>query len=142
MQVNREDFFCALDEVKPAFGVNDKELEPCVQNGVIPFSDSVERILNDGQLYYNQVRNSSRTPVVSVLLHGPAGCGKTALAATIAMNSEFPFVKLISADNMVGFNEGAKVNAIYKVFSDAYKSSLSVIVVDGIERLVGAYIAF
>ena len=38
---------------------------------------------------------------------------------------------------MVGFSEHQKVAAISKVFSDSYKSPLSVIVVDNIERLIG-----
>lgn len=83
------------------------------------------------------MRSSTRTPLVSVLLHGPPGTGKTALGASIAQASEFPFIKLISPDNMVGFSEHQKVAAISKVFSDSYKSPLSVIVVDNIERLIG-----
>lgn len=74
---------------------------------------------------------------MSVLLHGPVGSGKTALAATIAMSSEFPFIKLISPEAMVGFSENAKMNQINKIFNDAYKSPMSVIVVDSIERLLG-----
>jgi vesicle-fusing ATPase len=75
--------------------------------------------------------------LVSILLHGPSGSGKTALAATIAQTSQFPFIKLISPDSMVGFGEAQKVAAISKVFSDSYKSPLSVIVVDNLERLLG-----
>ena len=41
---------------------------------------------------------------------------------------------------MVGFSEHQKVAAINKVFSDSYKSPLSVIVVDNIERLIGILI--
>lgn len=65
------------------------------------------------------MRQSSRTPLVSILLHGPFGSGKTALAATIAMESEFPFIKLISPDTMVGMTESAKVAEINKVNSPA-----------------------
>jgi len=83
-----------------------------------------------------QVRTSTRTPLVSVLLYGNPGTGKTALAATIAQNSEYPFIKLVSPDKMVGFSEAAKVQAINKIFNDSYKSPLSVIVVDNIERLI------
>jgi vesicle-fusing ATPase len=83
------------------------------------------------------VKSSKRTPLVSVLLHGPNGSGKTALATTIAMSSEFPFIKLISPESMVGFTENAKVNQISKIFADAYKSPMSVIVIDSIERLLG-----
>ena len=59
------------------------------------------------------------------------------MGASIAQASEFPFIKLISPDNMVGFAEHQKVAAINKIFSDSYKSPLSVIVVDNIERLIG-----
>lgn len=99
----------------------------------------MQSILRDGKLFVEQVRTSQRTPLVSVLLHGPPGSGKTALAATIALASEFPFIKLISAENMVGFSEAQKINHLYKVFSDSYKSPLSVIVVDGIERILGEW---
>ncbi|RIA79766.1 P-loop containing nucleoside triphosphate hydrolase protein [Glomus cerebriforme] len=136
VKVNRDDFFAALDEVHPAFGVNDEEFQQCVQNQIIKFSDNIEKIMLDGQLFIDQVRKSSRTPLVSVLLHGPPGSGKTALAATMAMSSEFPFIKLISPENMVGFSETAKMSMINKVFNDSYKSPLSVIVVDNIERLL------
>lgn len=132
----RSDFLHALDEVKPAFGVSEAELQQCVPNGIIKFHAHIERMLQDGELFVGQVKNSSRTPLVSVLLHGPPGSGKTALAATIAMSSEFPFIKLISPESMVGFSEAAKMNAISKVFSDAYKSPMSVVVVDAIERLL------
>ncbi len=80
---------------------------------------------------------SHRTPLVSLLLHGDPGCGKTALAAHIAKTSDFPFVKVLSPENMIGFNEGAKCSAIKKVFEDAYKSELSCVVIDDIERLLG-----
>lgn len=38
---------------------------------------------------------------------------------------------------MVGFSESQQVSAISKVFADSYKSPLSVIVLDNIERLLG-----
>jgi vesicle-fusing ATPase len=52
------------------------------------------------------------------------------------MDSEFPFVKLICAEDMVGFSEMAKIQHMSKVFMDAHKSSTSVIVMDGIERII------
>ncbi len=83
------------------------------------------------------MRTSTRTPLVSLLLLGPPGTGKTALAVTIAQASEFPFIKLITPDNMVGFSEAQKVQAISKVFADSSKSPMSVVVVDNIEYLFG-----
>lgn len=101
-----------------------------------------QTILRDGKLLVEQVRVSQRTPLVSVLIHGPPGSGKTALAATIAQASQFPFIKLISAENMIGFSEVQKINYLNKVFMDSYKSPLSVIVVDGIERILGTFLIF
>ncbi|KAI8904181.1 P-loop containing nucleoside triphosphate hydrolase protein [Powellomyces hirtus] len=136
MRVARDDFLSALDEVHPAFGVSEMELMQCVSNGIFKFAPHVERILSDGQLFIEQVRNSKRTPLVSVLLHGPSGTGKTALAATIAMASDFPFIKLISPESMVGFTEQAKMNHINKIFNDAHRSEFSVIVIDSLERIL------
>ena len=46
---------------------------------------------------------------------GIAGSGKTAIAAQIAKNSDFPFVKVCSPENMIGFHEAAKCQTIKKV---------------------------
>lgn len=136
LRVNRDDFMHALEEVKPAFGVSEEELQAVIQNGIIHYDSNVESILRDGHLFVEQVKTSTRTPLVSVLLHGPPSSGKTALAATIAQASEFPFIKLVSPDSMVGMSETQKISAINKVFSDSYKSPTSVIVVDNLERLL------
>ncbi|RXW25462.1 hypothetical protein EST38_g409 [Candolleomyces aberdarensis] len=136
LRVNRQDFQMALNEVHPAFGVSEEELEQVIQNGIIHYDAVIEEILKSGQLFVEQVRTSTRTPLVSILLHGPSGSGKTALGAYIAQESQYPFIKLISPDFMLGYSEPQKINAITKVFTDSYKSPLSVIVVDNIERLI------
>lgn len=71
-----------------------------------------------------QVKTSEKTPLLTVLLEGPPGAGKTAIAATCAIESQFPFVKVVSAENMVGYSEQAKASQIAKVFDDAYKVTL------------------
>ncbi|KAK6515727.1 transport between ER and Golgi ATPase protein [Arthrobotrys megalospora] len=136
MKVNRQDFLNAIDEVRPAFGVSEDELANCLQGGIIHYNSYVEQILKEGHLFVEQVRKSERTPLVSILLHGPPSSGKTALAAKIAMDSGFPFIKLLSPEAMVGMNEMGKVSYISKVFMDAYKSALSVVVLDNLERLI------
>jgi vesicle-fusing ATPase len=54
----------------------------------------------------------------------------------MAKNSNFPFVKVCSPDDMVGFSETAKCMALRKIFEDAYKSTLSCIIIDNVERLL------
>ena len=68
-----------------------------------------------------QVRTSEQTPLISCLLEGPPGTGKTALAATVGIESDFPFVKVISAESMVGYSEASKSSQIAKIFDDAYR---------------------
>ena len=74
--------------------------------------------------------------LVSILLEGEIKSGKTALAAHLALNSDFNFVKMLSPENFVGYTEHAKVTKIVSVFEDAYKSPLSLIILDDLERLI------
>ncbi|XP_074640083.1 vesicle-fusing ATPase-like isoform X2 [Tubulanus polymorphus] len=137
LQVCRADFMNALEnDIKPAFGIRNEEFDAHLANGIIDWGDPVDRVLEDGELLVNQAKTSDRTPLITVLLEGPPSSGKTALAATIAKNSDFPFLKICSPENMVGFTEPAKCMAIKKIFDDAYKSTLSCVVIDDIERLL------
>ncbi|OPJ86946.1 hypothetical protein AV530_015447 [Patagioenas fasciata monilis] len=86
-------------------------------NGIIKWGDPVTRVLDDGELLVQQTKNSDRTPLVSVLLEGPPHSGKTALAAKIAEESNFPFIKICSPDKMIGFSETAKCQAMKKVLT-------------------------
>ena len=135
VQVGREDFMVALQDIRPAFGSVDQELESCGIDGIIPFSENVQRILDEGASFAKMARTDARCNLVSVLVHGPAGTGKTALAAKIAQSSGFPFIKIISPQLLKGMSEQARIQKIISVFSDAYKSELSCILVDGLERL-------
>jgi vesicle-fusing ATPase len=54
----------------------------------------------------------------------------------MAMASSFPFIKLVSPENMVGMGEAQKIAYLNKVFNDSYKSPMSIIVVDSIEKIV------
>ncbi|CAN9197124.1 unnamed protein product [Alternaria alternata] len=136
IKVMRQDFMTALDDVKPLFGVAEEELSKRLRHGIIHYSSFINDILEDGRLYINQVRKPESSPLLSVALHGPPGSGKTALAAKMAIDSGYPFIKLISAEDMIGYSEMQKVGQLDKVFRDAYKSPLSVIVIDSIELLL------
>uniref|UniRef100_A0AAQ4QF12 Vesicle-fusing ATPase n=1 Tax=Gasterosteus aculeatus aculeatus TaxID=481459 RepID=A0AAQ4QF12_GASAC len=137
LQVSRLDFLASLNnDIKPAFGTNQEDYASYIMNGIIRWGDPVSAVLQDGELLVQQTKNSERTPLVSVLLEGPPNCGKTALAAKISEDSQFPFIKICSPDKMIGHSEIAKCQAIKKIFEDAYKSQLSCVVVDDIERLL------
>lgn len=135
--VSRDDFLYALEnDVKPAFGAAAEMLDNFLQRGIINWGPPVSHILEDGALYTEQVRTSETSSLVSILLEGPPNSGKSALAAKIAKLSDFPFTKVCSPEDMVAYTESAKCLQIRKIFDDAYRSTLSCIVVDNIERLL------
>ncbi|EDO16659.1 hypothetical protein Kpol_1052p6 [Vanderwaltozyma polyspora DSM 70294] len=136
LKVTREDFLNSLNEVTPAFGISEEDLKTCVEGGIIRYSEKVDAILKHGERYVRQVSESDKSRLVSLLIHGPAGSGKTALAAAIALQSQFPFIRLISPNELSGMSESAKIAYIDNTFRDAYKSPLNILVIDSIETLV------
>ncbi|CAI5487866.1 unnamed protein product [Closterium sp. Naga37s-1] len=135
IRVTMVDFEKALTEVRPAYGANTEQLNMYRLNGMLQSLTAHHHILSTAKRQVLQVRSSERTPLLTCLLEGSPGSGKTALGATIAMESGFPFVKMISAETMVGMSEPSKCSAIAKVFDDAYKSAFSIVILDDIERL-------
>lgn len=121
---------------RPAFGTAAEMLDNLLARGIINWGSPVAQILEDGALYAEQVRASENSGLVSILLEGPPNAGKSALAAKLAKMSDFPFVKICSPEDMIAYTESAKCLQIRKVFDDAYRSTLSCVVVDNIERLL------
>ncbi|RAL52485.1 hypothetical protein DM860_007342 [Cuscuta australis] len=136
IKLTMDDFLQALQEVIPAFGASTDDLERCRLNGIEECGPRHDHIYRSVMRLAEQVKVSERSPLVTCLLEGPSGSGKTAMAATIGIESDFPFVKIISAETMIGLSESSKCAKIGKVFEDAYKSPLSIIIVDDIERLL------
>lgn len=134
MKVTRKNFLDALSEVTPAFGVSEGDLKMCLKEGLVSYSPRVNDILKVGHRYVRQTRE--KTNLISLLMHGPSGSGKTALSAKIALDSGFPFVRLLSPDNMAAMSESAKIAYIDNLFRDAYKSPLNVVVIDDIEKII------
>ena len=137
IQVNRSDFQNALDkDIKPAFGAQEDIFAPYLTSGIKKWGPPVQMVMDDVRLLVDQAKNSKRTPFVTCLLQGVNGAGKTALAAQLAKDADFPFVKFCSPKDFIGYNESAKCNKIAKIFDDAHKSTLSCIIIDDLERLV------
>eukprot|EP00898_Chlorokybus_atmophyticus_P000543 jgi/Chlat1/148/Chrsp1S00225 len=136
VKVTMNDFENAMHEIKPAFGSAATSLEMYRLNGMLDRGSRFAHVLSTCRTLVAQLQRSTNTPLLSLLLEGPTGSGKTALAATLAIESGFPFVKVVSAENMVGMSEQSKCAAIAKVFDDAVKSSLSLVFLDDIERLL------
>lgn len=136
IKVTMDDFLNALHEIIPAFGASMDNLERCRLNGIVDCGGRHDHIFKRTMLLAEQVKVSRGSPLVTCLLEGPSGSGKTAMAATVGIGSDFPYVKIISAESMIGLSESSKCAQIVKVFEDAYKSQLSIVILDDIERLL------
>jgi len=130
------DFERALSDIEPKFGAKSQELKAIYRNGFVTYGESFDMLMNTMFRLVEQVRNSARTPLLSVLLSGQPFTGKTAVAAKVAVESGFPFVRMISADEMIGYSEISKCQTIHRAFLDSYKSPLSLIFLDDIERII------
>ncbi|KAB1199510.1 Vesicle-fusing ATPase [Morella rubra] len=136
IKVSMDDFLHALHEIIPAFGASTDDLERCRLNGFVECGDQNKENFQKAMLLVEQVKVSKGSPPFTCLLEGPSGSGKSALAATVGIDSDFPYVKIVSAEAMIGLHESTKCAQIVKVFEDAYKSPLSIIILDEIERLL------
>ncbi|KAI6705124.1 hypothetical protein NL676_008086 [Syzygium grande] len=129
VEVTMDDFMNALKEIVPELGR--RRL-----NGMVSCGDRHKHIYERTMQLVERVKVSTESLLVTCLLEGPSGSGKTALAATVGIDSGFPCVKFVSAETMIGLQEQTKCAQIVKVFEDAYKSPLSIIILDDLERLL------
>ena len=144
LRVTMADFEEALKECHPQFGATDaeEEMKRRFAGGIIPFSPHFEHVANT--LHDLAFRSQHAPPegavdqlnLVSVLVAGEPGSGKTALAAKIAFDAKFPFVRVLSPDKYIGMSEQTKSAALADAFEEAYKSSASLLLIEDLERLV------
>jgi vesicle-fusing ATPase len=131
--VTESDFEHALSDVTPAFGIADvKELSTMLGNGIInewTLFKEFESALTKS-IFNREQKN------MSILLHGPRGCGKTAILANVGLEYNIPFVKLISPSKLITMSENQRINEISSIFNDASRSNDSVILIDDIERVI------
>lgn len=134
VHITMNDFMSALDEVKPSYGFNENEFSnfnkkyydiPLFTNTISIAKEQLEKL-----------RKTSAYKTASVIFHGHTGTGKTTIAVKTALNSNYPFIKMISPKNLVGLSEYEKVNFIKDVFMDAYRSSESIVILDDLETLI------
>ena len=134
--VEWDDFEVALTEVQPKFGADTNDLASHYANGIVPYGDDYVEIKRQLDMAVHQVATSEKTPLLSVLLEGDNMTGKTAIAAHLAVNSGFPFVRMLSADALIGRSESSKCSYLQKVWMDSMKSPLSAIILDDLERII------
>ncbi|EUD65736.1 vesicle-fusing ATPase [Plasmodium inui San Antonio 1] len=136
IMITKKDFYKALKETKPAFGAEEDVIDGLLSNGIINYGEQYENIENTCKLLIKQIVENANTNLLSVLLYGENGTGKTTIAAYLAKSANFHFTKFITPENLIGYSEISRINYINKIFEDAYKTPLSLVILDNIERLI------
>ncbi|KDR16530.1 Vesicle-fusing ATPase 1 [Zootermopsis nevadensis] len=98
MLTNVSEAYCLQHQDNEYSSSSGEVLEDFLARGIINWGTPVSRILDKGMLFIQQARTTETSGLVSVLLEGPPNSGKTALAAQIAKNSDFPFVKVCTPE--------------------------------------------
>lgn len=135
ISVKMNDFTNALKEVKPAFGQAIDVCQSVQRHGIIDYGPEWQTLKCNINNMINQFK-SSKLSLMRVIISGRSGSGKSSVAAFMAKLSEFPYIKFITAEMLIGYNDSTKCSIIRKAFDDSYKSNMSVIVLDDIERLI------
>lgn len=121
-KITFEDFKRAIEENPPAHGVAVKEI------------DDMELVECDDELI-DIIRNVE-SGITGVLLYGGVDKKKTKVAVSLAIQSKYPFIRLISPQMYIGMNETTKIQKINEVFTSAYRSERSIIILEDVERLL------
>jgi vesicle-fusing ATPase len=137
LKVSKEHFELALREVKPMFGgdtCSDVFLNEDTE--LIHHSTQFEQFIGNCYNIITQFKQARGLNIFNLLVHGDDGEGKSSVAKHLAIQCQFPFMKIISADSFIGQSEFAVADHITQTFMDAHKSNFSVIVLDDLEQLI------
>ncbi|KAI3871300.1 hypothetical protein MKX03_009643 [Papaver bracteatum] len=99
--------------------------------------DILHELINDILIplrYPKMLQQLGTNPVSGILLHGPHGCGKSELARAIGNEAKVPFWE-ISANTVLSGISGESEESIRAIFSEAYRSSPSIVFIDEIDAI-------
>ena len=85
-KITMRNFLDAVDEIHPMFGINTPELENSIQFGMINYGENYQILSSKISSLFDQIKNSNNISLLSVLLEGEPGCGKTAIASYLALH--------------------------------------------------------
>eukprot|EP01029_Cantina_marsupialis_P012039 TRINITY_DN265_c0_g1_i1.p1 TRINITY_DN265_c0_g1~~TRINITY_DN265_c0_g1_i1.p1 ORF type:complete len:583 (-),score=179.55 TRINITY_DN265_c0_g1_i1:677-2425(-) len=114
LQVTMQDFGPVLDSMVPQFGHSGQALESCFPEGIVDV-ESFNTSLDAIRTSFNKVKHSPKACIKSLLIGGDRGVGKTGLAAKLAQDSEFPFIRVINPSELSGMDARSRVNKIKQV---------------------------
>ena len=138
--VTTEDFNRAMRDVDPSAMREFVAEEPTTGFGDVGGLKKEQRQLQQNvewPLQYPDLFDETKTtPPNGVLLHGPAGSGKTLLARALAGESQVNFIQ-VDSTSLIDKYVGESEEAIREVFQQARRAAPSVIFLDNIGSIAG-----
>lgn len=137
IKITREDFKYAMDhDVKPALGASEDKLNELAL-ATIHWDPAIAAIQSDLSGIVRQItKPDAKDRPYYVLLVGQPGSGTTTIAANLAAETKFPFIRVYEARTTAAKTESAKVAYMEKLFDDAGRSELSCIVMDDLDVIM------
>lgn len=159
LKITKENFDNALLDIRPIFGKNEADFKSVLEFPFLEYSKPFSQLLKQLRLVVAQVRggekvpskprrDNTRSPATSpersastiphstLLLKGKPQTGKSALAALLAKEANFPFVRVVSPTLFIGKSDQGKIHLVDSIFNDASKCEQSCIILEDIEKLV------
>jgi vesicle-fusing ATPase len=137
--VTREHFMKAVSNYIPKFGLSNDNLDYYLQNGIINYCDEFELMSKKMCDFIDYFKINNKKFLSSIGIYGCSGSGKTAFSTWLAKYSKFPYIKIISNNDIAGYSEISKNNYIKDIFEQGYLSELSVIVIDSVDTIIEYY---
>lgn len=120
--VNARDFQNAILVINPAYTHSEAHVvSSYLPLGYLPCGDAHDAVIDESLELIHTLKHSGTARMQTLLLYGPRGSGKTALAAHLAMMGKFSFVKIFTASELVGRPDIIKVDLLHQTFNDAFK---------------------
>ncbi|KHN88648.1 Vesicle-fusing ATPase [Toxocara canis] len=104
--------------------------------GFVCWSQKIAAIVEESELVAKMVAHSQHRSFASILFLGAANTGKSCLAAIATKSIETAMVRLCSGDDVIALTETAKITALRKVVEDTYSTTVNVVMLDNIDRII------
>lgn len=138
IRVTREDFIYAMKhDVKPALGASEDQLKGLARP-ILHWDPLIAKIQSqmDDVIKFVSDPDSGKDRPYHVLLVGDRCSGLTTLAANMAVETKFPFIRVYQAITTADWTESNKVQYLKKLFSDAARSEFSCVILDDLDAIL------
>lgn len=131
------DLLKALRESKPHYGSARHTWARHQRLGFVPFRPEVPALVTQLLATLDKARADGHLPLVTILLQGPPGVGKSAWLAQLgSLAGGFTFRRHVTAQEWVSVGDEAACDALVQAVQDAHQCPNSLLLLDELEALV------